>query len=265
MLRRRSIRTKLIVALASLSAIVLLIAAINSWGMYGNQATANRIYERSDELRHASELESLALELGRANELLIKLLHSEAMIESINDDRSSLDVTRTEFGFLLDSFTLKMDSVAQVRETSRDPAIPDAAAERATLTSVRDSFATVARNHDRPNVLTYRSDVRESLNQLIADTGKLVAEISADLKQLLWVMTRDFYWVILLANLIAIPASVLIIQSWLPAFAYRIDVTSNWTIFLMVAGLSFATALLLIINQVINRARANPAEILANE
>lgn len=89
--------------------------------------------------------------------------------------------------------------------------------------------------------------------------------LGAELKQLFWVMTREFYWVVLIANLIAIPVSILIIRSWLPAFAYSIDIAAQWPVFIMIAVLSFATALLLITNQVLRRAKANPTEFLANE
>ncbi len=89
--------------------------------------------------------------------------------------------------------------------------------------------------------------------------------LGAKFKQLLWVLTKEFYRVILIANLLAIPIAILVINQWLPAFAYRLSISSKWPIFLMVAVLSFSVALLMILNQVIRRTRANPAEVLANE
>lgn len=89
--------------------------------------------------------------------------------------------------------------------------------------------------------------------------------LGAKFKQLLWVLTKEFYRVILIANLLAIPIAIMAINQWLPAFAYRLSIGSKWPIFLMVAVLSFSVALLMILNQVIRRTRANPAEVLANE
>ncbi len=89
--------------------------------------------------------------------------------------------------------------------------------------------------------------------------------LGAKFKQLLWVLTKEFYWVILIANLLAVPLAILVINQWLPAFAYRLNIGAEWPIFLMVAVLSFAVALLMILNQVVRRTRANPAEVLANE
>lgn len=89
--------------------------------------------------------------------------------------------------------------------------------------------------------------------------------LGAKFKQLLWVLTREFYWVILIANLLAIPIAIIVVNQWLPAFAYRLEVGSQWPIFLIVGVLSFGVALLMILNQVIRRTRANPAAVLANE
>ncbi|GAB5528166.1 MAG: ABC transporter permease [Roseivirga sp.] len=89
--------------------------------------------------------------------------------------------------------------------------------------------------------------------------------LGAKFKQLLWVLTKEFYRVILIANLLAIPIAIMVINQWLPAFAYRLSIGSKWPIFLVVAILSFSVALLMILNQVVRRTRANPAEVLANE
>lgn len=89
--------------------------------------------------------------------------------------------------------------------------------------------------------------------------------LGAKFKQLLWVLTKEFYQVILIANLIAIPLSVLVINQWLSVFAYRLNVASRWPVFMIIGLLSFVVALLMILNQVVRRTRANPAAVLANE
>ena len=89
--------------------------------------------------------------------------------------------------------------------------------------------------------------------------------LGAHFVQLLWTLTKEFYWVILIANLLAIPVTVWVAKGWLSAFAYRISLADYWLIFGAVALLSFAVALLMILNQVIRRTRANPATVLANE
>ncbi len=89
--------------------------------------------------------------------------------------------------------------------------------------------------------------------------------LGAHFMELLWVLAREFYLIILLANVIAIPLAIFTMGKWLDSFAYRISPVDSWGIFLIIGVFSFLIALGLILSQVIKRTRANPVEVLGNE
>ncbi len=89
--------------------------------------------------------------------------------------------------------------------------------------------------------------------------------LGAHSKHLMWVLTREFCLVILIANLISIPLSILVIDKWMEPFAYRIELGQNWSLFLAVICAAFVVTFALISAQVARKTKANPAEILANE
>lgn len=49
--------------------------------------------------------------------------------------------------------------------------------------------------------------------------------LGASRVQILQLLSRDFMWLIMLANLIAWPASFMVVSNWLSTFAYRLDLT----------------------------------------
>ena len=68
MLRRRSIRTKLIVAMAFLSAIVLLLAMSGFCGLYGYRQTTKALLLRSEQLLAAQQLNHFAQDMKDSND-----------------------------------------------------------------------------------------------------------------------------------------------------------------------------------------------------
>jgi signal transduction histidine kinase len=85
-LKRRSIRTKLIVAVALLSATVALLASSGFWGLYRYKQLANAVSQRALEIPYANDLNRLAMAL-RESHLRTSRLHAEdGMI-----DRSPLE------------------------------------------------------------------------------------------------------------------------------------------------------------------------------
>ncbi|OEK00707.1 hypothetical protein BFP97_03925 [Roseivirga sp. 4D4] len=89
--------------------------------------------------------------------------------------------------------------------------------------------------------------------------------LGAKVKQILWNLTIEYCWIIIIANILAIPLSIIAINEWLPSFAYRIDPVDYWSVFVLIAVLSFTLALMLIFVQVYKRSRMNPVEVLAND
>ena len=89
--------------------------------------------------------------------------------------------------------------------------------------------------------------------------------LGAHFKQLLWVLTKEFYVIIILANIIAIPLAVIAINKWLAVFAYKIEPLNNWLIFILIGLISFIVTSVLITSQVIKRTKTNPSIVLGNE
>jgi putative ABC transport system permease protein len=81
---------------------------------------------------------------------------------------------------------------------------------------------------------------------------------------LMALLSKEFLKWVLLANLIALPASYfLIVRYWLANFAYR--TSPGIPVFLAVAGLSLAIALLTVSGQAVRAALANPVDSLRYE
>ncbi len=86
--------------------------------------------------------------------------------------------------------------------------------------------------------------------------GATVAGISA-------LLSKNFVYLVLLANLIAWPVAWFMMNSWLQNFAYRTEI--SWLTFALSGGLTLAVALLTVSSQAIRAALANPAKALRYE
>lgn len=89
--------------------------------------------------------------------------------------------------------------------------------------------------------------------------------LGARIRQILWHLIVEYCWIIIIANVLAIPLALITINKWLPSFAYRIDPLDHWQVFLIIAFLSFILALMIIFAQVYKRSRVNPVEVLGND
>ncbi|MDD2965103.1 MAG: ABC transporter permease [Bacteroidales bacterium] len=75
--------------------------------------------------------------------------------------------------------------------------------------------------------------------------------------------TREFLWLVLAANMLAVVPAWLLVQNWLETFAYRVD--SGWWVFPAALLLSVVTMLVTITPVVLKSARANPVDALRYE
>ena len=80
MLKRRSIRTKLIVALALLSATVLLLASSGFWGLYRYKQLANAVSQRAIEIPLADNLHREAMQMRGSHQRTNRLQKGFGMI-----------------------------------------------------------------------------------------------------------------------------------------------------------------------------------------
>ncbi len=78
-----------------------------------------------------------------------------------------------------------------------------------------------------------------------------------------FLLSKDFSRMVLLAAAIAVPISYLLAERWLENFAYHIDL--NWWLFIVVGFVALAVALLTVSYQALKTAITNPVNSLRSE
>lgn len=87
--------------------------------------------------------------------------------------------------------------------------------------------------------------------------------LGASVSQVTWLVSSGFIRMVIIANIVAWPATYLFMDQWLNGFAYRISM--NWMIFLTSGLLALIIAVFTIGGQSIRAAQANPIQSLRNE
>ena len=87
--------------------------------------------------------------------------------------------------------------------------------------------------------------------------------LGASVGNIVLLLTRQFVWLILAANLIAWPLAYFAMNNWLQNFAYRIDF--GWSIFLIAGGAALLIALLTVGYQAVKAALTDPVKALRYE
>ena len=87
--------------------------------------------------------------------------------------------------------------------------------------------------------------------------------LGAELKDVIAILGREFWWILLIANLIAIPVSFYYMQRWLNEFVYRIEMTP-WP-FVAALVVSVLVAFLTISLQALRAERNDPVKALKQE
>ena len=87
--------------------------------------------------------------------------------------------------------------------------------------------------------------------------------LGASVYSIVRLLIRNFVVLVLVANIVAIPAAYYFMNHWLQDFAYRIEI--GWWIFAISGGIALLIALLTVSFQAIKAATANPVESLRYE
>jgi putative ABC transport system permease protein len=87
--------------------------------------------------------------------------------------------------------------------------------------------------------------------------------LGASTSTILFLLSKDFLKLVLVASIIAIPVAAWVMNTWLQGFAYRVPM--SWWIFAVAGGAAFVIALATISFQSIRAATANPAKSLRTE
>jgi len=86
--------------------------------------------------------------------------------------------------------------------------------------------------------------------------------LGASVRQIIFLLSRDFMILILVAMMLATPLTWYFLQDWLSGFAYAIDFP--WWVTLVSGGIVLVVAVLTIFTQSIRAAKGNPADAIRN-
>ncbi len=194
MLKRRSIRTKLIVALTLLSAIVLLLASSGIWGLDRYRQLAKAVGQRSMEIKYANDLNRLAWTLRESNDRTREIRDREGMIQAstladplidMSDwERDHFEQSLLRFELNLQGYSDKLAVNAQERSL-----LVDDERQRRGLGEIRESLQALKDIRNRPLDGSRKENLRRCLDSLAGLTGEHVdlihngmAEFSNDVR-----------------------------------------------------------------------------------
>lgn len=89
--------------------------------------------------------------------------------------------------------------------------------------------------------------------------------IGASINSLVVLVSKEFFVLVALGMILALPAAWYFTESWLQNFAYRIELQHEWPTFLISAVLAFTITLLTVGYHVIRASSANPVKSLRDE
>ncbi|HVU57292.1 MAG TPA: ABC transporter permease [Puia sp.] len=87
--------------------------------------------------------------------------------------------------------------------------------------------------------------------------------LGASVRHISVLISSEFSWLVLIANIIAWPVAWYLAHEWLRDFTYRISIT--WWIFLLAGAISLLLAIITVSSQAIRAALANPVKSLKRE
>ncbi len=174
-LRRRSIRTKLFVALMMLSAIVSVLAASSFWGLYRYQTVAEAVGRRATELPMANDLNRWSLALRDSHIRLTELLQQEGMIESsllegslIKHERDAFEEAIIECEITLDRYITTVSD-----ESQRTSVFVDTHLRQESLDLIHESLGAISQSRNKPTLgeQTGQQQFHELLETLVSQTS----------------------------------------------------------------------------------------------
>jgi putative ABC transport system permease protein len=87
--------------------------------------------------------------------------------------------------------------------------------------------------------------------------------LGASVQQLLFILSKDFLFLVFIALVVAVPLTWWTMSNWLQGFAFRTDI--HWWVFIVAGILAIFIALLTVSTRALKAARANPVKNLRTE
>ncbi|MGI9471991.1 MAG: sensor histidine kinase [Rubripirellula sp.] len=187
MLKRRSIRTKLLVALTLLSAVVVLLASSGFWGLYRYRQLAKAVGHRAVEIPQASDLSRTALMLRESYDRTRQIREHGGMLDSSPLQDPLFDIGSIEqrrFEALLFEFGRELDTYQnQLLATSNEKSLlVDHTRQQRSLGLIDELFNEIRHKHDSPHIgVSYRTELKRIIDSLVDETEKHAKKIHADM------------------------------------------------------------------------------------
>lgn len=141
---------------------------------------------------------------------------------------------------------------------------------------MNESFNAMYKNEERANTLFILSALLAIIISIVGlfalaafTTERRTKEIGirkvmgASIKEINRLLLKDFIYLIIIANIIALPIAYFSLEGWLLNFEYRIDL-SIWP-FIFAALISFIVSIASVVSQIYKAALANPVKSLKTE
>jgi putative ABC transport system permease protein len=77
------------------------------------------------------------------------------------------------------------------------------------------------------------------------------------------ILSKDFFLLVIMSNVIAWPISFYVMNKWLQGFAYRVEL--SWWVFVLASLMALLIAMMTVSWRAIKSATANPVESLRYE
>lgn len=184
MLKRRSIRTKSIFALALLSAVVLLLASSGFWGLYKYRQLAQAVGHRAAEIPMASHLSRTAVMLRESYKRSVEIRAREGMLHSSPLQDPLFDIGSIEkrrFADLMFEFGQELDRYqGRLEATSHEKSLlVDHSRQLRSLGVIQELFVEI---QSKPQITASdRYALNNKINSLVEETDKHAETIYADM------------------------------------------------------------------------------------
>jgi len=182
-LKRRPIRIKLLVALALLSAIVLLLAFSGIWGLYQYRPVSEAIGQRTKQFESANGLRQHAALLNDAYKRLQKRTEPPGMIEeSLLVD--SISVKKSEFDLEMIGFDFALRQHEEVLKDARPSQLASVERQKRKIGEIAALFHRIGMHSQRMGPINNTTRLEQQLKSLLGQCDAHVATIETSMEEI---------------------------------------------------------------------------------
>ncbi|MEM8671210.1 MAG: ATP-binding protein [Planctomycetota bacterium] len=194
MLKRRPIRTKLLLALTLFSAIVLLLAFSGIWGLYQYRPVADAIKGQTEHIVTAGKICQQARRMGESYELMKKARQPSGMIEDSLLDFQKISYREFELAYLMFPNLLRQhEAMLEEHELS---SLINARKQLQSLDEISKAFERIEVPSMRGGPLSSEVDIQSQLVELENLSDIHLAEIESEMVEISEYVDKQYHaWI----------------------------------------------------------------------